>query len=267
MKTNSLKTTLSALTAAVIFFSQAPNALAQDGQYHQQGDWRVSAGAGVLVIPEYVGSDEVQILPIPVIDVTYKDRVFLNFYDGLGGYLYKSDGLNVKTSLGFEFGREEDDDQSLAGTGDIDDAATLNLEASYHIGQFSPFVSIKQYLGGTEGLQGEIGVESFFSLGEDLWTDPTIKLGVSAEYSDEDHMEGYFGVNSQQSLRSGIARYTPEAGFSAAKAEFSFIYPFTEEWTATTMVEYSQIIGDAADSPLVEEENQFGGGVFISYNF
>ena len=258
---------LSALSVAILFSSYGTTALADDKPTYPPGDWRVSAGFGVYALPEYTGSDELQVLPIPLINATYKERFFFNVFDGLGSYIYKSDGFNLKSSISFAFGRDEDDAPNLAGTGDIDDAAAFKLKADYKIGKLSPFLSVQQYFGGTDGIQAEAGVEGFFTLGKNPYTSPSIMISVSAEYSDEDHMIGYFGVNNQQSINSGLPIYTPEAGFSAAKTQFSFIYPFAKKWAATATIQYSQLIGDAADSPLVIEENQISGGFFIIYNF
>jgi len=263
------RTTTSLLTA-ILLTTYGTTAFAEGKEADfEESDWQVRAGFGVYAFPESQGSDELEILPLPFIDVTYKDRYFFNFFDGLGGYLYKSDGdgFNLKSSIGFGFGREEDDDPILEGTGDIDDAATFKVEAEYKIGKISPFISIQKYLDGTDGIQGEIGVEGFFTLGENPYTSPSIMVSVAAEYSDEDHMVGFFGVNDQQSLRSGLPTYTPEAGFSAANAQVSFIYPFAKKWSVTTTVEYSQLIGDAADSPLVIKEDQVSGGLFFTYSF
>lgn len=110
------------------------------------------------------------------------------------------------------------------GTGDIDDTATVKLEAEYKLGKLNPFVAVQQYLGGTDGIQGETGVESFFSLGRNPRFSRSILIKISAEYSNENHISGYFGVSEQQSLNSGIQRYTPGAEFSAVNTQFSFIY-------------------------------------------
>jgi MipA family protein len=40
-----------------------------------------------------------------------------------------------------------------------------------------------------------------------------------------------------------------------------------ERWTAKATVGYSRLIGDAADSPIVESENQFTGLLGLSYKF
>ncbi len=43
--------------------------------------------------------------------------------------------------------------------------------------------------------------------------------------------------------------------------------PVTKSWTANAMLGYSQLVGDAADSPIVKDEGQVSGGLFVSYAF
>ena len=92
-------------------------------------------------------------------------------------------------------------------------------------------------------------------------------IGLSTEWADDNHMGDTFGITAAQSARSGYARHTAEAGFKSASAEIGFIYPFGDNWVARTMVEYTSLIGDAGDSPLVKDDNQFSVGFMIGYEF
>ncbi len=40
-----------------------------------------------------------------------------------------------------------------------------------------------------------------------------------------------------------------------------------DRWTLMLIGRYAHLIGDAADSPIVETENQFYGGAALSYKF
>ncbi len=40
-----------------------------------------------------------------------------------------------------------------------------------------------------------------------------------------------------------------------------------DRWSLMLMGRYSRLIGDAADSPVIETENQFYGGLGLSYKF
>ena len=55
--------------------------------------WQTQLGIGTIVNPEYVGSDEYQIIPIPYFDFRYLDergtKFFANVPQGVGGYFYR----------------------------------------------------------------------------------------------------------------------------------------------------------------------------------
>jgi len=53
-------------------------------------------------------------------------------------------------------------------------------------------------------------------------------------------------------------------------AQFMIGYELTENWGITGALRYTRLLGDAADSPLVEDEgdeNQLLLGLLVSYSF
>ena len=80
-------------------------------------------------------------------------------------------------------------------------------------------------------------------------------------------MESFFGVSSKQSANSGLKRYDADAGIKDIKLGLSTGYKITNRWRVGGMVEYKRMVGDAADSPIVEDKNQFVAGIGISYHF
>lgn len=64
--------------------------------------------------------------------------------------------------------------------------------------------------------------------------------------------------------------YKAEAGIMSYGASAAFFWQFAEKWEAGLFVDYIRLVGDAADSPLVEiagTESQLSGGLSISYRF
>ncbi len=209
----------------------------------------------------------------PLVDNMWNDTVYLGF-DGLGAYVYQDHGFSVSGGVGYEFGRDESDSSDLRGLGDIDGALTLNLNVEYDFGFVSPYAEVAKQLGGSDGFLAQVGVNSMMPLGmvaggmsgmdED---GPALMLGVSADWADDNYTGEYFGVNARQSARSGYAQYKAEAGFKSINADIGLMVPVTDHWSANAMVGYSQLVGDAADSPIVKDDGQLSGGVFVSYTF
>ena len=135
---------------AVFLFAGHPPAEAGEG-----GDWDIRIGAGARYVAKYEGSDEMKARAFPLIDITWKDRVFLNPRDGLGVRVYDEGGLTVSAGVGYAFGRDESDGGALRGMGDIDATAAANLAVKYGLGLVWPYVRRFQASGRLRGDAGE----------------------------------------------------------------------------------------------------------------
>ncbi len=98
------------------------------------------------------------------------------------------------------------------------------------------------------------------------------KLGVGVEstYASEEYMSTYFNVDANNAARSGLAAFAASDGFKDIGLDLFLQYDVTERWGVLTFMRASRLIGDAADSPIVDREgseNQFFGGVAVSYRF
>ncbi|WP_420006252.1 MipA/OmpV family protein [Arenibacterium sp. LLYu02] len=223
--------------------------------------WEFVLGGGAFYGPTFEGSNESEATGLPFFSVTYDDRFTLGI-DGLSAKVYDNSGFSLTTKLGYEFGWTEDDDPDLAGLGDVEGGATLGFGIEYNADPFIVYADIDRSLGDSEGLVGKFGVEVSRPVGRVL-----LGAGLSATYADANHMQSYFGVTTAQSAASGYATYTPEAGFKRADLELSATYMFSENWMLRGQVEFGQLLGDAADSPIVQEKTQTTAGLFVAYRF
>ncbi|WPZ33795.1 MipA/OmpV family protein [Thalassobaculum sp. OXR-137] len=256
--------------------------VALPGVASAQDDWEFVIGAGVGYGSKYEGSDEMEAMFLPVVDVTWKDTVYLSTEDGLGAVVYDDNNFTVNVGFNYDWGREESDSSDLRGLGDVDGAVTANLSLEYDIGPVTPFLELTRHLGGTNGLEASFGVETMIPvsafmgsesgsngmrLGDEGESGPAFLAGLSSTWSDDKYMKNYFGVNSTQSARSGLQQYTAKSGLKSVTAELGFLYPVNENWEVMTMVEYSRLIGDAADSPISKDDGVVFGGLTVSYKF
>tara|TARA_R110000868_G_scaffold391354_1_gene661301 strand:+ start:171 stop:518 length:348 start_codon:yes stop_codon:yes gene_type:complete len=102
---------------------------------------------------------------------------------------------------------------------------------------------------------------------DDSWS---MHAGVATTWADDDYTQSFFGIDAGQSLRSGYREYNAEAGFKDVSLSLGISYAVTENWNVTGMVGYSRLIGDAADSPIVDEQGSadaFMTGLFVGYRF
>jgi MipA family protein len=258
-------------TCMALVLAGATDATAAEDEQQKKGPWEVTLGGGVVNMPEYPGSDENEIRGLPLVNVRYKRFFFggapgAGSPGGLGAYLYegKSVRFGAVVSPDAKEPREESDDVSLRGMGDIDSAVRAGLFSSYRAGWLTLSASVMSDV--SDKQQGTTA-----SIDAQFTYHPTAKLvlsgGPGVTWSDEEHMQTFFGVTGQQSARSGLAPYTPEAGVSIVRVSFGAQYLLTSQWFLGARVSVGQLQGDAADSPIVMEKNQNLYALFVGYRF
>lgn len=228
-------------------------------------NWTYKLGGGVGYAPEYEGSDNYTALPVPIAQAEYKDGLFFaDLQDGIGSYPVQGDGYKLGGSLGYAFGRDEDDDNdNLDGMGDVDGSATANLMGEYQVGPGAVIGHLSTALSGDYGTTVNVKYGSRYPV-----TEKTTLIGsLGTTWADEEHMSNHFGVSSRQSVRSGYATHDADAGFKSIGATASANYAITPAWNATATVKADQLIGDAADSPIVKNEFNPSAFVTTSYGF
>ncbi len=234
------------------------------GAHAQPGtkNWEVSVGGGALYGPAYEGSDRYKASPIPDVSVTYREGLFFaNIWDGIGSYPLMGENYKIGASVGYAPGRQEDDDRdTLRGMGDIDRGATANLLGEYSIGRMHVSGKVST---GTEdyGTTAKLELGTMFPVAERF----TVMGSAGATWADAEHMETYFGVSSAQSARSGHGRHHVDAGIKSVGFTVGVIYSIADQWDAKLMVMGDQLLGDAADSPIVN--SAFNPSVLLSVTY
>ncbi len=257
-----------AAMAAALCIAAASNAFAQDADGHW--DWKVKVGGGAMLAPDYQGSDDYEFKPIPDIEINYRDALVLKntalSYDAMRAI---SPGSNWKAGprARYVFGRDQDDNAALRGLGDVDPSVEVGGFVGYGVGPWSGELSVMQDVAdGHDGLIAEV------SGGYGFRFTPRLGARVSAgvTYADDSYMQSYFGVTPSQAARSGYAAQDADAGFKDAGLTLGLTYGLTENWALGGFLGYTRLLGDAADSQIVDREgsaNQIRTGLTLSYTF
>jgi outer membrane protein len=93
---------------------------------------------------------------------------------------------------------------------------------------------------------------------------------ASGTWASGDYMENFFGVTSSDAARSGLHPYDANSGFKDVAFSASLTYALGAHWSLTGLGSYERLLGDAADSPIVDDrgsENQWIGAALLSYRF
>ena len=223
--------------------------------------WNVVLGGGGMIAPKYEGSDEFEIKPVPFITASYGDWLRVD-PRGASVSLYRFGDLHLNAKLGYDLGRKEDKSAHLRGLGDIDPGALVGAELAYKFGALKLFGELNQTIGGSDGLQARFGAELGYKY--DRWL---LTAGASATWADSKYMSTYFGVTPLQSTRSGLPVFDIGAGLKRVDVSASVTYAMTENWLVRAQAGYGFLLGDVANSPIVQREAQPFGMLGIGYKF
>ncbi|MET0535344.1 MAG: MipA/OmpV family protein [Steroidobacter sp.] len=244
--------------------THAGTILAQSDDGSDDKAWQVTAGAGVIVRPDFPGSDSQEILPIPAFNITHGDRWFLNG-DGLGAYLVKRERGALSLSLAPDVTRRDESDSAhLRGLGDVDRTAVARLKSSYKLGPVTAIATVATDIADNgHGTTAELILQRQSALTQRL----SLNYGVAARWIDDEYAESFFGVNALQSQNSGLARYEAESGVGDARLFVNAVYILSPRWILSTGAAAASLQGDAADSPVVEDDSYFTFDAAIMYRF
>lgn len=234
----------------------------------QAGDYEFSIGLSLEYEPVYLGSDEYEAGPGVDISGRYwftEELVGLVDGSSIGvGYRVLPMVL-VSTGITYEFGREEDDSDDLDGMGDIDDSISATLDVRGLLGPLMVYATGYRDMSGADlGTRGEVGLELSVEPVEQVLE---FALGLSFAYADDEATDTVFGVDALQSARSGYDRFDPDAGFYQMELGLEAEYFFTRNWSIGVEVEYTRLLGDAADSPLTRDRNGYELSIGPRYTF
>lgn len=231
-----------------------------------QSKWSVVVGGGGAYAPDYEGSDDYEFQPFPFASIVYDDFIFIEG-TSLGVNLLNYEGLKAGPVVRYGGGRDEDDNDALDGLGDIGDSIEVGGFASYQVGIWSAAMTVTQDVaGGHEGMVAEMSTGVAVPLSDNLST----SIEASASWADSNYMDAFFGVSGSQAAKTGYDRHEAEAGFKDVGIALGLNYMVTEAIGVSGRVQYTKLLGDAADSPIVKDEgsdDQFFTGMFLTYKW
>ena len=253
------------ITAAVVGVLASSPAGATD--LFGSGPLDVQVGGLVIVTPKYEGSKDYDVFGVPYAAPAGSDELGIIRFRGpedIRLRVINFNGFEAGPLTGWRFDRDESYSSTLTGLGDVDGGLVFGGYAAYRFGFATPFVSYSHQVTGddTGGLL-RFGVEAPVTMIGDV----KMSGQIGATYADDDYMDAFFSVNAAQAALSPLGAYDAEAGVKDVYIGFNADVPLDDRWTVKLLGEYSRLIGDAGDSPIVESENQFFGGLGLTYKF
>jgi outer membrane scaffolding protein for murein synthesis (MipA/OmpV family) len=230
------------------------------------GGW--TAGGALVVSPKYEGSDSYEVTGAPFIfpgsPFGGSGIVTFSGINSLQIRVIRQGVLEAGPLVGLRFGRDEDDGPLLGGLGDVDGGVVVGAYGAVRLGTFTFTTSYHHQVGGDD-TGGLLRLRGAF----EVPVSPTMKLtfGAGTNYATDEYMDAFFSVTPVQSLNSvaGLPVYDAEAGFKDVFVSANAAIQLDPRWGLILGATYAQLIGDAADSPVIETQDQFTGTVVLTY--
>lgn len=233
----------------------------------------IMLGGGMA--PEYEGSEDYQAIPFGAAKVEYEGYYVETRGLGLRANVSPTSRVEFGPTVNYRGGRDDDvENDAVADMREIDGAvefgAFVKIPFNQVLHKTDEFSLNAEFLadvsGEHEGYLFEFGPSYSYSPMDKL----RLGASLSTTYASEDYNQTYFGIDADNALRSGLAQYDADGGFKDVSIGITAMYQLNDQWGVMGIARYTQLIGDAADSPIVDDEGSrgqmlVGGGV--SYRF
>ena len=230
--------------------------------------WDVILGVATSMKPVYSGASQYAGAAGPVINIRYRNRVFLSSGEGLGVDVFQGKQYRVSLAVGLDLGRRMAWKYGkLHGLGDIPRAPFFKLAGTYILSKRLPILvrtDIRKIAGGAAGIVGDLDVYTPLPGSSRKFV---MFAGPSLTLADRKHLQTSYGISPRQALHSGYPVYGAHGGLEAAGFGFSATRFFTPHLLANTNLSLSELLGSAAQSPLVERKAQVSLTLSVAYRW
>ena len=176
----------------------------------KQSDFKIGLGLGVGYRPDYLGSNDYKFMPLPVLDVLWKNTVQLSTKDCLKLYVLEQDSFKMGTSLNYKFKRKESENKALKGLGDLGSSVEAGIFLQYQHNKIGfNFDARQDVSNGHQGFLSTAGINhtQFYNNRKII-----VNTSLSTTFADKTYMNNVFGINHTQANNSGYGLYKPNAG-------------------------------------------------------
>lgn len=229
----------------------------------------MTLGGYVTAQPDYEGSDDYEAGFKPIFNIRQEgSKEWLSLPDDAGGFaLYSTSNFRIGPAFSFIESRDSSDNKALHGLRDVD----WTIEAGAFI-EYWPRdwlrtrVELLQGLNGGEGFVANLSADGVWRPSE-KWQ---FTLGPRLQFVNDQYNDTYFSIDAKESARSGLRQFDADGGLHSVGAGFSATYNWTPRFATKFFAEYDRLLGDAADSPIVDDRgsaDQVTVGIGASYTF
>ena len=258
MKTRKTLIVMLAVVLAAVLLAAAPPAVAVE---------KFELGLGPGIAPDYEGSEDYQFVPIPYALAQWASGQYVHLIGNtIKGNVLQSDMWSLGPMLQYISSRADVDNNRVDDLQNVDASVMLGVFGEVKIDRWRARIEMRQDVADDNGFLATLNG------GYNLPINEQLRLGflVFTTYADGDYMNAYFSVDGGDAARSGLKEYDAESGFKDVGLHLNADYNIYENWSVMGLFRYTRLVGDAEDSPVVDDEgdeNQFFAGFLLKYAF
>jgi outer membrane scaffolding protein for murein synthesis (MipA/OmpV family) len=241
-----------------------------------------TAGGLVGVFPDYEGSDDYRVFPLPFLlarDLYHSDTFVMLRANELTSNFLPDNNFRLGLQAQYIPVRVRVDDDKV---NDMNDNGESVLMLGAHLG-YDVDIGGQRGQGNLQNLgvhvyptfdvlNGNGALVSFGPVYKGAFQRGTwvVEGRLMGTWASDDYMENSFGVTASDAQRTGLHQFTAGSGFKDMGLFFQAAYRLTDSWSLTGAARYSRLFSDAEDSPIVDDQgsaNQFLGALGIVYQF
>jgi outer membrane protein len=223
---------------------------------------------GVGSTSDYEGADEVKALPIAGFNYETPKFSFRSSGLALEADMIPGPQFQVGPMIDYRFARDSDvRDNRVALLPEVDAAVEVGVYAATgvplnRIGVNDPTILTVRTSFAHDVADGHEGYQVRGIVGAIRPLTENLKgiLNLSTTYASGNYMNAYFDVSAASAAASGLTAFDADAGFKEVGLTGILAYQFTDNWSGSLIAGYKRLLGDAADSSVVDEAgsaNQF----------
>ena len=236
--------------------------------------WEAGLGVGALSFPDYRGSDESQVYPVPVPYFVYRGKIFKADRDGVRGELFDERYVELNVSVSATIPVKSDDNDARRGMPDLKPTIELGPSLDLHLWR-SQDEDIKldlvmpvrvpltletspRSIGWVFSPRINIDVDNIADRG---WN---FGFGAGPVYADDKFHDYFYSVDARYATAER-PEYEAHGGYSGLYFLTSLSKRFPKYWVGAYM-RYDSLSGAVFEnSPLVRSNGYWAGGFGIAW--
>ncbi len=237
--------------------------------------WEAGLGIGALTFPDYRGSDESSVYPVPVPYFIYRGDFLKADREGVRGELFDRKYAELSISAGATIPVKSNDNAARRGMRDLKSTVELGPSLDLHVWKTADermkldvVMPLRAPLT-VEASPRSIGVVFAPRLNLDIadvggHTGWNFGVGAGPIFADAKFHRYFYSVNARD-VRPDRPEYEASGGYSGAHFLISLSKRFPKYWVGAYM-RYDTLAGATfVDSPLVKQQNYVAGGIGIAW--